>query len=189
MKGCEVCGGSVASPARGRRPRFCSTRCRVAAHRRQRRLSIPVELRARNRWVLHVAKRPMAVGGWWCSVTDPAGWSTFEDARSAKSGDGLGFVLNGDGVVCVDLDDCVRDGVVSEQALALIESMPSTYVEFSPSGRGLHVWGFGMVEAGRRFVRDGLKVEVYGDGRYLTVTGRALVDAPFAALDLSELVA
>jgi hypothetical protein len=36
------------------------------------------------------------------------------------------------------------------------------------------------VGAGRRFERGGLKVEVYGDGRYLTVTGNALVDAPLA---------
>jgi primase-polymerase (primpol)-like protein len=86
------------------------------------------------------------------------------------------------------LDDCVVNGVVSDGAQALIDSLPKTFVELSPSGRGLHVWGFGELEQGRKFVRDGVKVEVYADARFMTVTGRAVVDAPFAKLDLSELV-
>ena len=188
MRGCEVCGGSVATPARGRRPRFCGGTCRVAAHRKARRVVFPRELRDRDRWVLHEAKRPMAVGGWWCSVNDASSWSPFADVRDAGKGDGIGFVLNGDGVVCVDLDDCVFDGVVSDAAQALIDSLPTTFVELSPSGRGLHVWGFGELDRGRKFVRDGLKVEVYADARFMTVTGRAVVDAPFAVLGLADLV-
>jgi primase-polymerase (primpol)-like protein len=50
------------------------------------------------------------------------------------------------------------------------------------------VWGFGELEQGRKFVRDGVKVEVYGDARFMTVTGRAVVDAPFAVLNLGDLV-
>ena len=65
MGGCIVCGGSVATPARGRRPKFCSGRCRVKAHRDQKRVveGVPVELRERPRWIRHQAKRPMAVVG------------------------------------------------------------------------------------------------------------------------------
>jgi primase-polymerase (primpol)-like protein len=70
--------------------------------------------------------------------------------------------------------------------------LPETYVEFSPSGRGLHVWGFGSLNRGRRFVRDGMKVEVYGDGRYLTVTGKKYGvshrRSRLADLDLSALI-
>jgi primase-polymerase (primpol)-like protein len=188
MRGCEVCDAPVGTPARGRRPRFCSTRCRVASHRAARRVLVPVELRSRDRWVLHEGKRPMAVGGWWCSVTDAQSWSTFEQVRDAGKGDGFGFVLNGDGVVCVDLDDCVVDGRLDAEAQALIDSLPCTFVELSPSGRGVHVWGFGDVSHGRKVRGGGLKVEVYGDARFMTVTGRVLVDAPFAVLDLSDLV-
>ena len=183
-----MCGGPVGSPARGRRPRFCSGRCRVAAHRARRCVPVPSELRERDRWVRHLSKRPMSVSGHWVSVTDPKSWSSFDVASEATVGDGLGFVLNGDGVVCIDLDDCVVDGVVSEKALALIGSLPKTFVEFSPSGRGLHVWGFGHVVSGRRFERDGLKIEVYGDGRYLTVTGDVLVRASFSRLDVASLL-
>jgi len=190
---CEVCGVATQAGARGRKPRFCSGRCRVAAHRRTNREQvIPADLRERDRWIRHEAKRPMSVAGVWISVTDDEKWSDFDSAINAVLGDGVGFVLNGDGVVCIDLDDVVEDGVVSDQAQALIDSLPETYVEFSPSGRGLHVWGYGSVERGRRFEHNGVKVEVYGDGRYLTVTGRKYgvvhKRSRLAELDLSGLI-
>jgi primase-polymerase (primpol)-like protein len=167
MSVCEVCGDQVATPARGRRPRFCGGTCRVRAYRDP----VPGSLKSRARWIRHEAKRPMAVGGWWLSVTDPAGWSTYADAKASRHGDGVGFVLNGDGVVCIDLDDCVTVDGPSAQAVALVEAVGPTYVEYSPSGRGLHVWGFADVARGRRFTLAGLKVEVYPAGRYITVTG------------------
>lgn len=190
---CEVCGVATQPGARGRKPRFCSSRCRVAAHRRANREQvIPADLRDCDRWIRHEDKRPMSVEGYWISVTDERAWSSFESAVESDCGDGAGFVLNGDGVVCIDLDDVVVDGVVSEQARALINSLPETYVEFSPSGRGLHIWGFGSLDRGRRFVRDGMKVEVYADGRYLTVTGRKYgvthKRSRLAELDLSSLI-
>jgi len=206
MNVCLVCGEGLPVPARGRRPKFCGTRCRVAAHREAKRvqefvgrlavvstkpsslLSVPRELKIRDRWIRHESKRPMAVGGWFCSVTDPSHWGRFDDAVLSEHGDGVGFVLNGDGVVCLDLDDCVADGVPSRAALDLLALLPVTYVEFSPSGRGLHIWGFGFMDRGRRFTRDGLKVEAYPDGRYLTVTGDVFVDAPLAVLDLQAVV-
>jgi primase-polymerase (primpol)-like protein len=59
--------------------------------------------------------------------------------------------------------------------------MPSTYVEVSPSGSGLHVWGFADLVQGRR-TGD---VEIYGAGRYITVTGRRFrgCGVEFANLD------
>jgi len=130
----------------------------------------------------------MALGGYWLSINDSSKWASFEEAREAEVGDGVGFVLNGDGVVCIDLDDCVENGQVSAEAQALIDSLPKTFVEVSPSGTGLHIWGYGSVGTGRRFERDGLKVEVYGDGRYLTVSGKTLVKSKLAELDLRELI-
>lgn len=190
---CEVCGAETQAGARGRKPRFCSTRCRVAAHRQSNRDQvIPAELRERARWIRHSGKRPMSVDGRWVSVTDDSGWSSFDEALESSHGDGAGFVLNGDGIVCVDLDDVVEDGVVCDQAQALIDSLPETYVEVSPSGRGLHIWGLAKMSTGRRFVRDGMKVEVYPDGRYLTVTGVKLGlshrRSKLAELDLCDLI-
>jgi primase-polymerase (primpol)-like protein len=119
-------------------------------------------------------------------VTDVASWSDYQTARKSQSGDGLGFVLNGDGIICIDLDHCF-DGKPNEQAQALIDSLPDTYIEVSPSGTGLHIWGFGQISSGRRFERNGLSVEIYPSGRFITMTGMALSKAPLAKLDIQAL--
>jgi len=130
----------------------------------------------------------MALGGYWLSINDRSKWATYEKAKESEHVDGVGFILNGDGVVCIDLDDCMEGGKPNQQARELIDSLPRTFVEVSPSGRGLHIWGYGEVTTGRRFERDGLKIEVYGEGRYLTVSGNALVKSKLAELDLDDLV-
>ena len=38
----------------------------------------------------------------------------------------------------VDLDSCVSDGDISDEAYRIIGSLPKTYWELSPSGTGLH---------------------------------------------------
>jgi primase-polymerase (primpol)-like protein len=204
MYKCLVCATELIAGARGRKPSYCGSRCRVAAHRERERigrflgrvevapkpvtsmLPVPDEMIALNRWVRHSQKRPMAVGGWWCSVTDPSHWSSFADALSSDVGDGVGFVLNGDGIVCIDLDDCVVDGVPTHEAAEFVECLGDTYSEFSPSGRGLHVWGFGYMDKGRRFTADGLKVEAYPAGRFITVTGKPYRRAGLGVIDLAR---
>lgn len=181
---CQVCGAEM-SHHLGRRPKFCGTRCRVRSHRGHH---IPVELRKLPRWIRHSRKVPIQVNGQAASSTNPATWTDYETASAAKVGDGLGFVLNGDGIICIDLDHCF-DGEPSPEAQALIDSLPETYIELSPSGTGLHIWGYATLERGRRFDRNGLSVEVYPNGRYLTVTGRALTRHPLAQLDLTDILA
>lgn len=122
------------------------------------------------------------------SVTNPAHWSTYQAAKVSRYGDGLGFVLNGDGIVCIDLDHCIVDGQVNAEAQALLDSLPETYSEISPSGNGLHVWGYAKMDSGRRFTRNGLSVEIYPSGRYITMTGKALTRAPLAQLPIDTLV-
>lgn len=180
---CVVCGIPVQAGARGRKPRFCGTRCRVRSHRGHH---IPVELRRLPRWIRHRSKVPITVQGHAASSTNPSTWSTYQAAAESQHGDGLGFVLNGDGLVCIDLDHCF-DGAPSAEAQALIDSLPPTYIEVSPSGTGLHIWGRAVLEKGRRFTRNGLSVEIYPNGRYITVTGRAISRHSFADLDLTEL--
>ena len=168
--------------------RFCSNRCRVAAYRARRR--VPAELTSRDRWVRRAAdKCPLTVDGRAASSTNPATWSSYRQARDSDAGVGLGFVLNGDGVVCVDLDHCLSDGVVAPWARRILDVMPDTYVEVSPSGDGLHVFGFGRVDRGRRVRVDGGYVEVYGQGRYIAVTGNRFGSAPCRLADVSEAIA
>jgi primase-polymerase (primpol)-like protein len=125
--------------------------------------------------------------GHWISVTDSQALSTYSEAKLSKAGDGLGFVLNGDGIICIDLDHCY-DGAPSPEAMALIESLPITYVEISPSGTGLHIWGKSQMATGRRFTRNGLSIEIYPNGRFITMTGNALNRAELADLDITAIV-
>lgn len=154
---------------------------------------MPAELVERRRWVRRDAdKVPLQPNGRRASSTQPYTWSTYQRAaRAADVGVGLGYVLAaGDGVVCLDLDHCLDEGRLAPWARAILERCGSTFVEISPSGRGLHVFGRGPAVVGRK-VRgaDGLAVEVYSQGRYIAVTGRRWRGAPLRLGDLSEVVA
>jgi primase-polymerase (primpol)-like protein len=183
------CDERLPTPGAGRIPRYCSTRCRVAAHRA--RHAIPAELRGRRRWVRRGEdKAPLMVrSGRRASVSAPRTWGTYADAVRSPHGTGLGYVLRaGDGVVCIDLDHCVWGDRLSTWAQAIVDRCPPTYVELSPSGSGLHIWGRGEVARGRRIRRpDGTAVEVYGAGRYIAL-GTRWRSAPLELADLSELV-
>lgn len=91
-----------------RHARFCEPRCRAAAARRRR--TVPAELTRRPRWIRHTARKvPLTIGGATASSTDPSTWSRYSEAAASGKGAGLGFVLNGDGVVCLDLDHCLDE--------------------------------------------------------------------------------
>jgi hypothetical protein len=89
----------------------------------------------------------------------------------------------GDGLSVVDLDDCfTSDGSLSAEASRLVEMAGDTYIEVSPSGRGLHIWLAGSCTRGRRIRINGQAVELYGTGRFMTVTRRAFRNAPARVL-------
>lgn len=149
--------------------------------------SMPTALQQVHRWVCHKAKVPFApaVPRRKASVTDPTTWGTFDQAKAAyeEAGhDGVGVVLDGDGVVGVDLDHVVRNGAPDPAAMALLNRIGCEFIELSPSGTGLHGWGFGPDIGGRRGKLDGINVELYSRGRYLTMTGRPLKDGPLVDL-------
>ena len=164
--------------------RYCSSKCRVAAHRRQP----PAELRALDRWVrFEKSKRPITVTGTAASSTNTSTWSTFDEAQGTTIGAGFGFVLNGDGIVCVDLDHCIEHGRLLPWAADLLATCPATFIELSVSGIGLHGWGRGDVTRGRKVtLEDGGGIEVYGTSRYIAVTGRRWSTSPARLGDLSE---
>jgi len=153
---------------------------------------VPEALKARDQWVLwsltwkadreEWTKIPKQPTGAHASSTDADTWSSFVDvlARYRDGGyDGIGFVLSEDGLVAgVDLDDC-RDpdtGGLAEWAEGVVGEL-DTYAEVSPSGTGAHALGFGFLpDGGNRDDVDGAEghIEMYDDGRYLTVTGHRL---------------
>lgn len=126
-----------------------------------------------KRWVRRDAeKRPLTVASTAASSTNPATWTTYAKAHSSSAGIGLGFVL-GDGFACIDLDHCLEDGKPNQAAAAFLENYRGHHIEVSPSGDGLHIWGTSPEGPGtKRIQPDGLSVERYTTGRYITVTGQ-----------------
>ena len=62
---------------------------------------------------------------------------------------GLGFVFTREaGIVGVDIDHCIVDGALNETAAAILEKLPPTYIEVSPSGTGLHIFLRGTMPEG-----------------------------------------
>lgn len=168
--------------------KFCSGRCRVAAHRA--RIRVPREMVERDRWVRRSAKKvPLTTRSRPASSTDPATWCSYDDARRSTAGAGLGFVLNGDGIVCIDLDHCLSGGVVAAWAQEILDKLPPTYVEISPSGDGLHVFGVADFTGGRKVRVGDHAVEVYADRRYIAITGQIFGDMPKTLGNISEAVA
>lgn len=186
------CGAVLPVAGRGPMPRFCSTRCRVAAHRARRAESaLPAEMTGRRRWVRRdERKAPRTLDGGFASVTVPDTWSVHAEAAASSAGVGLGYVLAaGDGIVCIDLDHCLDSGQLAPWAREILDGCPASYTEISPGGDGLHIWGRGELKRGRRMRQGGSSVEVYGQGRYVAMTGRRFEDAPVKLADLSEVVA
>lgn len=125
--------------------RTCSTRCRVALHRRARREQsaspYPEALAGRDRWVRAEGKRPITVTGRPASSTNPATWATYAAVSTSSAGDGLGIML-GAGLACYDLDGCLVDGALTDDARELINGITAEilFTEVSVSGRGLHIF-------------------------------------------------
>lgn len=163
---CERCGERLSIPSRGRSPRFCSSRCRVAAHR-ARKPRLPARMTGVRRWVRADGKRPVMVDGSPASSTDPSTWASFSEVQSG-AGDGYGIMLGG-GLGCWDLDDCFEGGVLAGWARSILDEADPLHVERSVSGRGLHIFVDAVEGPGSRRGN----VEFYSRGRFIRVTGDA----------------
>ena len=111
-------------------------------------------------------------------ATNPDNWTDYQTAldyfkKSKGKASGLGFVL-GNGIVGIDLDHCINEKEeLSDFALKTINST-ETYIEVSPSGRGLHIIGFGEIPHALALKKGDTGLEIYGEKRYFTFTGNAL---------------
>ena len=84
---------------------------------------------------------------------------------------GIGFVLTKQtGIVGIDLDHCVENGIVNPWAAEIIEAVGG-FAELSPSGSGVHIYIKGQLPFDNR--RSG-GIEIYSHNSYLTVTGHWL---------------
>ncbi|AIP27897.1 AAA domain protein [Burkholderia thailandensis E264] len=144
---------------------------------------IPASLKERPQWLLwqyeydgkRWTKVPKQSNGRHASTKNPNTWTNFDQVRDEyQSGefDGIGIVLV-DGLFGIDFDH-VLDADCNPEAWAddVLRQFPHTYVERSPSGDGLHLFGLGeLVECGK--AGPGNRLECYDQKspRYFTMTG------------------
>jgi primase-polymerase (primpol)-like protein len=153
-------------------------------------MSIPDDLTELDQWVLwrreRATKVPYQVNGHPASSTNPRTWAPFETAdrawrECAVEWSGIGFVFSrDDSFVGIDLDHCLTvDRLVKPWASGIVRQFADTYMEVSPSGRGLKIWARGELpkNLGKVPTGDG-GVEMYSHSRYFTVTGDAFNGAP-----------
>jgi len=165
---------------------YCSAKCRVYVHRNP----FPKEMIALRRWIRYSrTKVPLTPDNEIASSTHPHTWSDFPWVQTSKAGVGIGFVFNGDGIIGIDIDQAFDDnGNIKDWALLILNSLPATYTEISPSGKGIHILGKGNVSTGRRWTLPDGGVEIYGNGRYFTMTGKRFLATPKKLADLGTVI-
>lgn len=108
------------------------------------------------------------------AVNKPENWLMFDDAMSYYNRglcSGIGFALTNapPKVCCVDVDHCfTNDGILTDEARAVMETCQNSFTEKSQSGTGIHIWFFDDDFHGGR--KKG-NVEVYAADRYIAMTG------------------
>jgi hypothetical protein len=108
---------------------------------------------------------------------DPSNHLSYSAAfKQTKFGLQLGFAVTLEHeLVCIDVDNCVDEqDQLNDEARALIERF-GTYAEYSPSGRGIHLW-FTVSNKTSEPMRELLShkrlgnLELYGYKQFITVT-------------------
>lgn len=135
-------------------------------------------------------------------TNNPETWGTFSQAKRWESGlqashKGVGFVLGLEQpFMCIDFDHCINKadktftdneaGKTARRALDIIKKNgEETYIEVSPSGEGLHIWGRATLPAEKEKGVRGKYIEMYRAGRYMTITGRPFRSSPVSTIQKS----
>lgn len=111
----------------------------------------------------------IATGGY-AKSNDPKTWRPLNEVMAkaeALNLDVIGFAITPP-YIGVDIDGCVKDGVISLRAKQIIQLLDS-YTEFSPTGTGIHIICKGALPKDRKF--SALDVEMYSGNRFFTITG------------------
>lgn len=150
---------------------------------------VPSALRARPQWLVWRFERsdgdkkprkvPYYAGGGrrvgkQGDEADRANLVTFDRAIQSAcagkySGVGLAF-LPGDGLIGIDLDNVIDPdtGEIQERAQKIIDDCAS-YTEYSPSGKGVHIYSFGETKSHKS---NEIGVEMFCGRQFFTVTGK-----------------
>lgn len=157
---------------------------RITAH-------FPRELQALDQWVVwRYETRPgqdkptkvlyNPTTGQRADSTKVTTWGTFDNVSATFNRGGyagVGFVVTADDpYVGVDLDGCIVDGQLTDNARRWVDLL-SSYTEITPSGNGLRIW-VRAVKPGERCKNAKLGVEIYETDRFFTITGNRLEGTP-----------
>lgn len=112
--------------------------------------------------------------GYACNAHNPEVWLDYGAAATTAQLWGaqytVGFVLTAnDPFWCLDIDGALQaDGTWSPLSQQLCSALPGTVIEVSQSGKGLHVWGQGVVPPHRK-KRVDLGIELYTEGQPIAI--------------------
>jgi len=160
------------------------------------------ELKTQLRWVcFDKDKTPInPYTGAFASSTDPKTWASYAQAKTAAQrfkAAGVGFVFNGDGIVGIDLDDCLKLINVDENGEAIYDRSDFTkyimehgksYAEISPSKTGIHIIGMAKIAKAIKTKMHDIGVEVYSQARYFTYTEDYLNGEELPLSDIQAMV-
>lgn len=121
--------------------------------------------------------------------TDEGQWASFNRAYAAyeagENVEGIGFVFD-NGFVAIDLDDCFDEaGKLTPVAQDIVDHFYGAYVEYSPSGNGLHIFVKG-VKPNNRTKDTASGIEVYSGKNFVTVTGDVTDDSGTECLEMQD---
>lgn len=171
---CRNCSGELPTLSRSDAV-YCSSKCRLNAYRNP----FPKELVVLDRWIrFSKSKVPLTPKNEVASSIVSRTWSSYKWVASSHAGIGMGFVFNGDGIIGIDLDNAIDENGIKDWAKLIVDSFPATYTEISPSGKGIHLIGRGEIFQGRRWKFHDGGIEIYGNARYFTMTGKRFEKTP-----------
>ena len=83
-------------------------------------------------------KIPYQISGMRASASDPSTFAGFDDVMEVFDDSYTGIGVLTTTFTKIDIDDCVKDGVLSTFAKEIVSAVDS-YTELSPSGTGIHI--------------------------------------------------
>lgn len=149
---------------------------------------IPVELKSLKHWAMwnketrdgKPAKVPYQPNGKRAKSNDASTWCTFAAALATFQDlggfDGVCWMMpvEPSDIIFIDIDHCIKDGIVEPWALDVIERFDS-YTERSQSGNGLHI----LIKGKKPIIRcrkNGSPYEIYDCLRPFYITGDVVED-------------
>ena len=131
-------------------------------------------------------KIPVTPRGINADHTNRDNWITYDEAQrvSVITGLNVSYVLHGESLWCLDIDECINDGVVSDlaQSLVTLSMNHDTYIEVSTSGTGLHIWGNYRGDIPEHSCKNTtLKIELYTDQR-VVILGQSIPSSPISSI-------